>query len=178
MGAFTEFSLPVQGLKIGVHQFKYTLDGNFFSHFESSPVADCQIEIDLELDRRSNMLVLNFELFGWIKAVCDRCSADIQLPVENDQVLFVKYSDEATDEDEDDVVFMARDAHELNVARYIYEFVVLSLPISNTYDCEDDEEPPCNYDVLDYLEQLSAEKDDDETPPDSSVWDALKDLEK
>jgi uncharacterized protein len=175
MGAFKEFSLPVHGLKIGVHQFKYTLNDGFFQHFEASPVSECDLQVVLELDKRSNMLVLTFELTGWMKAICDRCSADIQMPMENEQVLFVKYSEDAGEEEEDDVIFMGIDAHELNVARYIYEFVVLSLPISNTYDCENEEVPPCNYDILDYLKKQAAENEDD-TPPDSSIWDALKDL--
>ena len=176
MGALTEFSLPVQGLKIGVHQYKYSLNRDFFQHFEASPIDECSFEIDLELDKRSNMLVLDFGLSGWFKTTCDRCSADIDLPMEDAQVLYVKYSDEEKDGDEDDVVFISRDAHELNVARYIYEFVVLSLPITNTYDCENDEEPPCNFDVLDYLENQKDNEDDDDTPPDGSIWDALKDL--
>ena len=47
--------------------------------------------------------------------------------------------------------------------------------LGNTYDCENDEEPPCNFDVLDYLENQKEDEDDD-TPPDGSIWDALKDL--
>ncbi len=176
MGAFKEFSIPVHGLKAGVHQFKYDIDGAFFQHFESSPVTECDFQVTLELDKRSNMLVLNFELDGWMKAICDRCSADIRMPMANDQVLFVKYTEDEGEEEDDDVIFMSRDVHEMNMAKYIYEFVVLSLPISNTYDCENEEPPPCDFAILDYLKQQSKEPNDDEAPPDSSIWDALKDL--
>jgi uncharacterized metal-binding protein YceD (DUF177 family) len=72
------------------------------------------------------------------------------------------------------VVFISREAPELNVAKFIYEFVVLSLPITNTYDCESENPRPCNMEVLDFLNKIN-ENDDDDVSGDS-VWDALKDL--
>lgn len=173
MGILKEFSLPIQGLKVGIHQYQYTIDASFFKHFEASPVEESEIKVDLELDMRSNMMILDFVLEGWMSAACDRCSADIKLPLQNEQTLFVKYSEEKEEED-DDVVFISREAPELNVAKFIYEFVVLSLPITNTYDCESDNPRPCNMEVLDYLNKINENDDDDVSG--GSVWDALKDL--
>jgi hypothetical protein len=48
--------------------------------------------------------------------------------------------------------------------------VVLALPITNTYDCENDPNPPCNFEVL---KHLNPEQND---PSDGSIWDSLKDL--
>jgi uncharacterized metal-binding protein YceD (DUF177 family) len=83
--------------------------------------------------------------------------------------LVVKYGDAEGDED-DEVVFISRDTPEFNVAPYLYEFAVLALPITNTYDCESDPNPPCNRDVLKYLEN---EADEGKSNP---LWDALKGL--
>ena len=176
MGYLKAFSLPVQGLKPGIHQYEYALDQQFFEHFEASPVGESALTVQMELDMRSNMMILDFTLEGWIKATCDRCGADIQLPLTNDQTLFVKYSEEK-EEEEDDVVFISRDAPELNVARFVYEFVVLSLPITNTYDCENDTPRPCNMDVLDYLKRSEEDSNGDKDSG-SSVWDALKGLKE
>jgi hypothetical protein len=52
----------------------------------------------------------------------------------------------------------------------MYEFAVLSLPITNVYDCQEDSEPPCNFEVL---RRLSRDGEDDKG---SSVWDALNPL--
>lgn len=174
MGVFSAFSLPIQGLKVGNHHFQYTLDAAFFQLFEASPVDESEIRVSVDLDKRFDMMVLDFELEGWFQTVCDRCSADIRMPMENTQTLFVKYG-EASETEEDEVVFIHREAPELNLARYLYEFVVLSLPISNTYDCENDAPRPCNMDVLNLLNQTN--DDDDDTPGDSP-WDALKDWKK
>ena len=169
MDPFLPYSLPIQGLKIGIHQFKYQLDNAFFRQFEGSPIKRGLVEVELQLDKRSDMMLLDFHIRGYSEAECDRCTAAIRLPVKDDRQLVVKYGD-AEGEEEDEVVFISREASEFNVARYLYEFAVLALPITNTYDCENDAHPPCNREVLKYLENSAGE-----SKP-NSVWDALKGL--
>lgn len=172
MGVFSAYSLPVQGLKNGIHKYNYLLDASFFKEFEASPLNECEIEAEVELDKRSDMMVFQVELTGWTAALCDRCNAGIQMPLEGSHDLFVKYSEEK-EEDDDEVIFISREAPSFNLAKYLYEFSVLSLPIANVYDCKNDENPPCDTEVLQYLE---GKKDNDNDAPGSSVWDALKDL--
>jgi uncharacterized metal-binding protein YceD (DUF177 family) len=169
MKAFGEYSIPIQGLKVGVYQYKFAIDNAFFSQFDGSPIAEGQIEFDLQFDRRSDMFLLDFELVGHVKAECDRCTATIDLPIEDTRQLIVKYG-ETEGEEEDEVVFIHRDAPDFNVAKYLYEFAVLALPITNTFDCQAAPNPPCNFDVLQYLkEESGADKP-------SSVWDDLRKL--
>ncbi len=171
MDPLLAYSIPVQGLKTGIHRFHYELDRDFFRHFESSPVGEGAIKIDLTLDKRPDMLVLDFDLDGHIQAECDRCTAQIQLPVTDSRQLLVKYG-EAEGEEEDEVVFVPREASEFNVGQYLYEFTILALPITNTYDCQSDPRPPCNFDVLQRLQR----EEDTEKQEGDSVWDALKDF--
>lgn len=167
MNAFAAYSIPIQGLKVGVHHFKFEIDSAFFRHFEESPVQEGAIHFDLQLDKRSDMLILDFKLKGYVKAECDRCTALIKLPLHDERQLIVKYG-EAEGEEEDEVVFISREASEFNVAKYLYEFTVLALPITNTYDCQSEPNPPCNFEVLKYLSSISGE------PKPDPVWDALK----
>lgn len=169
MNAFAAYSIPIQGLKVGIHHFKFTIDSAFFRHFEDSPVAKAEIQFDLQFDKRSDMLILDFELEGFVNAECDRCTAVIDLPLNDERQLIVKYG-EANGEDDDEVVFIGREVSEFNVAKYLYEFTVLALPITNTYDCGNDPNPPCNFEILKYLDENKTA-----TKPDS-VWDALKGL--
>jgi uncharacterized protein len=171
MDPFVAYSIPIQGLKIGVHHYKYLLDQDFFRHFEDTPIGVSQINVEMGLDKRSDMLLLDFSIDGWVLAVCDRCTAQIQLPVEVQTQLIVKFGD-AEGETEDEVIFISRETSHLNVAKYLYEFSVLAMPITNTYDCENDPNPPCNREVLHYLEQKEASEKS------NPLWDALKDLDK
>lgn len=170
MDALFAYSIPIQGLKTGIHYYQYELDRDFFRHFESSPVAEGTIRFDLTLDKRSDMLVLDFRFEGRILAECDRCTAEIRLPLADERQLLVKYG-ETEGETEDEVVFISRDASEFNVAKYLYEFTVLALPITNTYDCQAENPPPCNFDVLRLLN-----RENDDQPTSDPVWDALKNL--
>ena len=168
MGLFVAYSLPIQGLKIGVHQYQYTLDSAFFACFEDSPLENAEVKVTVQLDKRSDMLLLDFQLEGSFETECDRCTAAIELPFENERQLIVKYGD-GVEEEEDEVVFLNRETSEFNLAQYLYEFTVLSLPITNTYDCQNDPEPPCNFEILKYLNPEVPE-----TPKNDSIWDALK----
>ena len=169
MDPFLAYSIPVQGLKFGVHKYNYLLDRAFFRHFEGSPIEDGSVEVAVVLDKRSDMLLLDLSISGFCHAECDRCTAAIHLPVSGKRQLVIKYG-EAEGEDEDEVVFISRDVSVLKIASYLYEFAILAMPITNTYDCENDPNPPCNRDVLKYLEDKNNERT---TNP---VWDALKNL--
>ncbi len=170
MDALFAYSIPVQGLKVGIHRYQYELDREFFRLFEASPVAEGAIKFDLTFDKRSDMLVLDFDLSGYVQAECDRCTANIHLPLADSRQLVVKYG-ETTDEEEDEVVFIPRDSPEFNVAKYLYEFTILALPITKTYDCQSDAQPPCNFEVLRVLN-----RETDENQAGDSIWDALKGL--
>jgi len=167
MNAFVAYSIPIMGLKFGIHQFTYAIDTGFFSHFDGTPVEKGLVHFDLVLDKRPDMLILDFGLHGYVEEICDRCTAPIHLPLEDERQLIVKYG-EAEGEEEDEVVFISREASELNVAKYLYEFTVLALPITNTYDCQADATPPCNQEILKYLNQ-----NPDDTPT-NPIWEALK----
>lgn len=169
MDPFVAYSIPIQGLKFGIHKYTYQLDRAFFRHFEDSPIEDGKVDVTLQLDKRSDMLLLDFTFSGYSHAECDRCTANIHLPLSGSRQLVVKYGD-AEGEEEDEVVFISREASALKIATYVYEFVILALPITNTYDCENDPNPPCNRDVLKYLNNGT---DEGTSNP---VWDALKGL--
>lgn len=169
MNALSPYSIPIKGLKVGFHSFNFVVDSSFFALFQDSPIGDSSLEFSVELDRRSDMLLFDFGMSGYVRVECDRCTADINMPLEDERQLIVKFGD-AEGETEDEVVFIHPDTSEFNLASYLYEFAVLSLPITNVYDCQEDAEPPCNFEVL---KRLSQDGDDDKG---SSVWDALNPL--
>lgn len=170
MDAFVAYSLPIQGLKTGMHHFKFEVDSAFFARYEDSPVQDGNVLFELDLDKRPDMMLLEFSLEGYVKAECDRCTATINLPIEDERQLIVKFGEEEMETEDEEVIFIHRESPEFNVAKYLYEFVVLALPITNTYDCENDPEPPCNFEVLKHLKPENEEGDT------NSIWDSLKDL--
>lgn len=182
MDPLISYSIPIKGLRDGIHQFDYQIDRSFFDHFENSPIGESDIQLQLTLEKRTGLYILDFSFEGRIASNCDRCLSDIQLPIAGDYRLLVKVSEAAEEgekEDEDpDVVFITPEAQKLEVAPWAYEFICLSVPMIKTYECEDEDPRPCNEDMLDrlYAAEPQADAEEDNSPPDNPIWDELKKL--
>ncbi len=172
MDALQQFSIPIRGLKLGVHQFDFQVDRFFFEQFEASLIKEGDFQVQMDLDKRSDMLVLVFDINGTVKTDCDRCLEKINLPIDATHQLLVKFAEEASEDA--DIVYINLTESSLNVAKYIYDFINLSLPLIKTYACEEDDNAPCNEEMLKYLNPKSTETPNDTNP----IWDALKDLKK
>jgi uncharacterized metal-binding protein YceD (DUF177 family) len=170
MEHFPEFSIPILGLRDGEYQYAYQLDSSFFSKFEDEPITEADLKVDLQVDKRPSMMVISMQLSGTMPAICDQCTAPINLPLQNEMELIVKHSE--TPGEDGDVVLIHPSTSHFNFAKYLYEFAVLSLPIVNTYDCVSDEPRPCDMVVLAKINEIS------EYDEDNSIWDALKDIGK
>ena len=97
--------------------------------------------------------------------------AEINLPIEDSQQLIVKYSENEREEVE--VVYINMGTTQFNVAKYIYEFICLAVPMIKTYDCESEKPPVCNSKVVKYLDQAAKRKESKESNP---IWDELNKL--
>lgn len=174
MQPLEQFSIPIKKIKSGIHQFDFQLDKTFFKSFKDSMVQDGTFNVQLEVDKRPDMFVLDFEFTGTVKTTCDRCLVDIDLPVEGKEQLIVKLAEEPSEEDE--IIYITDRLIKFNVAKYIYEYVSLSLPIVKVYDCENDDPIPCNETILDILDP--EEREEPEEKQVNPIWDELKKLNK
>ncbi len=174
MDRLVSYSLPIKGLNTGTHEFIFHVDGEFFAHFEHSPVKTADIELVLVLDKRPGIMTMEFDFSGTIDTECDRCLAPIHLPVADSQVVMVKYSEEEGQEDAD-VIFIHPETPALDVSEYVYEFIILSIPMIKTYDCQEENPPVCDQEMLLLLEQ-GIEPPQVEEKEENPVWEKLKDL--
>ncbi len=170
MNALKEFSLPIKGLNNGYHTFNFQLDETFFALFEDSVIQNGWFDVTVEMDKRDSFFELTFDFDGTMQAECDRCTASIELPFGDTQTLVVKVTEEEQNEDAD-VVFLDPDAHEFNVAQYIYEFICLAEPSLKVYDCENDDPRPCDFDVINKIKPSLSDNNTD-----NSVKNPFQDL--
>jgi uncharacterized protein len=175
MAILKEYTLPIQGLKNGIHQFKYDVDAAFFNNFEGSPIQNGRFQLVVELDKRDAFFELMFDFDGFSETECDRCTASIQLPFGGSEKLIVKRTQEDIEEDID-IVFLSPDAHEFNIAQYVYEFICLSMPFNKTYDCESDDPKPCDMKILKLLGFLDAPSVSEEESDKKNPFDGLKNI--
>lgn len=165
------FSLPYTGLKDGIHHYTFEAGSDFFSEFDHSPVQDGTFTIDVTLDKRTGLSELFFSIQGYKLATCDRCLADIKLPVTGEYKLLVKVANDSTDDDE--IIYISEDEAKLYLGQVIYEYICLSIPITQLYDCQNDIPKPCNDDVIDRINQADTAESSENN---NNIWNALKDF--
>lgn len=151
MKAFKTFELPFYGLKEGLHQFDFQVSDEFFRNFPDSIIEKGRFFLKIELLKASSFAKLNLEYQGYMITDCDRCLNQIHLPLSGNNELLFKYSMEKN-QDDGDIVYISRDIDKLNIAKYIYDFISLSIPLIKVYDCVGEKNPPCNMEVLDKME--------------------------
>jgi len=174
MKAMREFDIPFGGLKNQSYVFDYEIQSGFFSRMESSPVQAGDIYVHVTLDKKPRLLVLDFYLDGYTETECDRCLRPIKVAVNGNFRQVVKFDDELCRKPQDDpeVLYVATETTRLNIAQWIYEFIILSLPIQKT--CADSlfGEAHCDEKTMRILKEHENIKQQDPR------WDKLKDLTK
>ncbi len=170
-----EYTIPFVGLKQGLHQFEYEIDNTFFEHFEYDEFNAAAVKVDLEFDKKTTMLELQFNITGTVNVNCDLTNEPFDLPIENEFLLVVKFGDEYNDENEE-LLILPHGEYEVNIQQYIYELIVLALPHKRVHPGVED--GTLDSDILEKLDELSPkektiENNNEETDP---RWDKLKNL--
>ena len=175
MKPLKEFTIPFVGLKIGKHQFEYKIEKSFFEYFEYEEFNDVNVDVYLELDKKTTLLELNFKITGAVNINCDVTNEPFNQHIENEFDLVVKFGDEYNDEDTD-ILIVPHGTYEINIQQYIYELIVLTVPIKRIHPGVED--GTLDSDILKKLEELSPKlKEEKETKEDIDPrWNTLKKL--
>jgi uncharacterized metal-binding protein YceD (DUF177 family) len=174
--ALKEFTIPFIGLKAEKHYFDYQIDKKFFEYFEYDDFNDVNIKAELVFEKKSTFLELYFEIVGGVNVNCDITNEPYDQMVEGEFKLVVNFGDVYNDEFED-ILIIPHGEYELNVAQYIYELIILSMPAKRVHPGVED--GTLNSDILERLEELSPkslgekEKTSEEIDP---RWNTLKKL--
>jgi len=166
------YSIPFTGLKLGKHQFEYDINDAFFNEFEYSLVKKADLKCRVELEKQETMLILNFDIAGTIDTTCDRCLAQYPQPVNIHEQQIAKFSDDEDIAEDDEIIILTKNDHEINISGLMYEYINVALPFINVCDNEGNT-PYCDKDMLDKLNKLTANNEQNEADP---RWDALKNI--
>ncbi len=162
------------GLKQGQHQFEYQITNEFFEFFEYDDFNKAEVNVDVWLTKKPNMLEFKFDTIGVINLNCDVSTEAYDQPIENSFELVVKFGEEFND-DKEDLIILPWSEYELNVAQYIYETIVLSIPFKRIHPRVED--GTLDSEILDKLEELQPKADDqDKDEKTDPRWDDLKKL--
>ena len=177
MKKWKDYNIGFKGLKDGNHQFKYEIDGSFFSLFEGAMYEDGNLNVTIDMKKSSQMLIFDYIVKGNVASVCDVCLEPVKLPVDYSTRVYVKFGQEY-EEMSEDIIIIPQEAHEINVAATIYDLIVTSLPIRHVHPTDENGNSTCNPVMIEQLsgylvEEVNDDPDEETTDP---RWDELKKL--
>ncbi|TKG90112.1 DUF177 domain-containing protein [Puteibacter caeruleilacunae] len=172
METIKDFTIPFKGLKEGKHEFKFTAGNRFFEAFEGSEIEKGDVSVSITMEKRTTFIQFNFHIEGFVNILCDRCLDTYDQALDNDFKLIVKFAEEESDEG-DDIVYISSSEHQINVSHYIYEYIMLSIPIQRIHPEDEHGNSTCNQEMLNKLDEYTVREEEKET---DNRWDELKKL--
>ncbi|NNK83173.1 MAG: DUF177 domain-containing protein [Flavobacteriaceae bacterium] len=174
MKQLKEYTIKFVGLKEGKHCFEYQIEKKFFEDFEYDEYNDANVLAKVILNKKTTLLELNFNISGTVNVNCDLTNEPFDQKIINQFDLVVKFGEEFNDEN-DEILIIPHAEYEINIAQYLYELIVLSVPSKRVHPGVAD--GSLKSDILKRLEDLSPkdikENDKEETDP---RWNILKKL--
>lgn len=176
MGRFDKYNVDLKGLKAEPLNMEFLLDNAFFANIDGEEFQKGTVKAVVTARKNRDVFDFAFALTGTVVVPCDRCLDDLEVEVATENTLRVKLGTDYTDDG--DVVVVPEQDGDLNIAWYLYEFIVLALPMKRVHL-----PGKCNRDMAGKLKKHShGEVGDEENNEDVAVaidprWEALKNIQ-
>ena len=172
------FEIAFVGLKPGSHEFTYDLDSKFFLEKGCKDASNVNAQVKLTLEKNTGFMLLRFDVDGKADVSCDRCGNPLAVNLWDEFKMVIKLVDnpeEMNDQEEDpDIYYIARTESHLNVSDWIYEFVMLSIPMQRMCGTNEEGESLCNKEVLAKLKEMGKASESNA----NTLWKGLEKFRK
>ena len=166
-----EFLIPFVGLKLGKHQFEFQINNTFFDRFDYHEYESSDIKVQVVLDKKSTMLELNFKQKGVVNVPCDLTGELFDLPIKAKLKFVVQFGEEFNNDNEE-LLIVPHGEFQIDIAQYIYEMIVLSVPFKRVNTGIKDR--PIDDEIVKIVDQLQVKKQKQQGS--DPRWDKLKQL--
>ncbi|MEO6583271.1 MAG: DUF177 domain-containing protein [Ferruginibacter sp.] len=168
------FEIAFVGLRPGMHEFVYELNDQFFIEKGAEDFTNGVASVKLSLDKNNGFMILKFEVGGSADVTCDRCGNPLKMNLWDDFTVLVKLVDNAeemnTQEEDPDVFYISRTESHLDVGNWLYEFVMLSVPMQKMCSPDKMGGPQCINEVLQKLKEMEIKHVDSNA---NTLWKGL-----
>jgi len=171
-----EYLIPFVGLKLGKHHFEYQINNAFFDNFDYDEFQNSNIKVNVVLEKKSNMLEISFKHEGIVNVPCDVTGEDFDLPIKSKMKLIVRFGEEFNNDNEE-LLILPFGEFEVDIAQYIYEIIVLSVPLRRVHPGVKD--GTLESEALKKLNELAVKETKKENKKVENIdprWDKLKQL--
>ncbi|GHB69314.1 YceD family protein [Persicitalea jodogahamensis] len=170
----SKYNIGIYGLEDKPYEFDYEIGPAFFQEIAQDLIERGDFQVHLRLEKSSTMIQLWFDIKGSAELTCDRSLEPFDEPVDTQNRMILKFGDRE-EELTEEISIINRNATQINVAGYIYEFIALALPMKKIHpDLRNQEEDGDETETLIYSsEKQDSSEGSDKTDP---RWEALKKL--
>lgn len=156
MGKFTAYKVELASLRDGHHEQDFKIGKEFFENMENTEILDADVDVHLDLEKRNDVYDCTFTCHGHLSVPCDRCLDPIELPVDTDYHVVVKYGDNYDDGADNLLVIPYSNAY-LNVAYILNDTILLTIPLRHVHS-----QGKCNRAMVDALRKHRRQGDEEE----------------
>ena len=162
------YKIDLLSAGLGGKTFEYEIGDNFFAQIDGL-IQRGTIHTTVACLSAGSIFKFQIQSVGTVIVPCDRCLSDLELRIETTDELNVKLGDEYADEGE--CVIVPEAEGYLDLAQFIYEFIVLSMPITCSH-----EPGKCDEAMMHELSRHQATRsgEEDAEQEDSASGDALE----
>ena len=169
----SKYTIPFRGLKDGIHFFEFQIDNSFFEQLNFFDFIDTNLNLNLKLDKKSNILTLKFDFEGFVKLSCDVTTEPFDHHLKTNFTLIVKFGDEER-YDGDEILILSNGSSQIDISQYIYETIILAIPQKKVHPGVID--GSLNSDIIQKLSDLGPKKKKKLKKEIDPRWVKLKDL--
>jgi uncharacterized metal-binding protein YceD (DUF177 family) len=168
-----KFNIQFVGLKEGSHFFEYQINKKFFEAYHFDEFDKTNLLAKVKLEKKINLLEFDFQISGTVRLPCDVSNELFDQEIHGNLSLLVKFGLEYN-EDNEDILILPYEEYEINIAQYLYELTVLSVPNKRIHPKVMDGTMKSK--ALEKLEELTIKENKPVAKTTDPRWDKLKDL--
>jgi len=163
MSKFELYNVVLKDISDQTRVFEYDLDDAYFKKIDSPEVQKGSIKAKVSVQKKLSTYELLFVIEGTVIIPCDRCLDDMVQAIHYKEKLQVKFGDTFSEEDEIVIVPEAEGA--INIAWFLYEFIVLNIPMKHVHATGE-----CNKTMVTKLKKhITRQKGDDDDEDSTAV---------
>jgi len=134
----SKYNIDIYGLEDKQYDYDMESGDAFFQELEQDLIEHGQFKTHVVLTKSATMIQLHFHTEGSVELLCDRTLEPFEEPVISDERIILKFGDR-DEELTDEIEIINRNTNRINVAKYIFEFIALSLPFKKLHPSLRDE---------------------------------------
>ena len=158
------YSIRYAGLSEGSHEFIFDVHEDFFKdYYPETEILGADIKLQIRAEKSPSMLMLELIFSGNISVECDRCLDPCTVPVSAVQKLIFTASDDRMQNGkiDDTMIAISPESDSVMLDEYVYDFILLSLPLRRVHDENEGTDSACNQEMLERINTLQNEKKTD-----------------